>query len=164
MQLIEVVKLVAPAPLLGRSERSSDRTSMKSETGGHGKFACFVSCTGPFSLSAMAVTDMPLSVAAVSRGTILEKTTVHSLLLLSHVPDTGMRAWPLQRSFLISVGQSTSSHSVSSYLTARPGGWVMAFGHFTVTLSRSLDSVPLTFPCSNRMPGLNSTTGAAVLT
>ena len=91
----------------------------------------------------------------------VEKTTVDSVLLALHVPDTGIYAWPLQG--VPSLGQLARFHSVSSYLTGRPGGWVMAFGHVTVTVSRSLDSVPLTFPCSNRMPGLN-TTGALVLT
>src|SRR5262245_3113915 len=39
----------------------------------------------------------------------------------------------------------------------------MAFGHFTVTLSRFGERVPLTFPCSNWRSGLD-TTGALVLT
>src|SRR5438093_640464 len=109
---------------------------------------------------------MLLSVSAVSGGApetprILEKATVHSVLLLSHVPASGLYPWPLQS--MLSLGQLARFHSDSSYLTGRPGGWVMAFGHFTVTLSRFGERVPSTFPCSNRMPGLD-TTGALVLT
>ena len=126
----------------------------------------FASFSAMWPSGSLAITDMLLSVSAVSGGALdgrptVEKTTVHSVLLLSHVPNTGMYAWPLHGA--LSLGQSARSHSVSSYLTGRPFGWVTAVGHVTVTVSRSLDSVPLTFPCSNRMPGLK-TTGAAVLT
>ena len=53
-----------------------------------------------------------------------------------------MYAWPLHGA--LSLGQSARSHSVSWDLTGRPFGWVTAVGHVTVTVSRSLDSVPLT--------------------
>src|SRR6516165_6209892 len=145
--------------------RTSSRIAPRSGSGASlaVKFASFVAVCPSGSL---ATTDMLLSVSAVSGGAlgdgrpIVEKTTVHSVLLLPHA-GTGMYAWPLQG--VPFLEQLARSHSVSSYVTGRPGGWVMAFGHFTVTLSRFAERLPSRGPLSNRIPGLN-TTGALVLT